>query len=658
MEQPARAPVVHRDRPGPRAVAAATVFAVTLVAYVATAARGLEYVDNGELAAVAWTLGIAHPTGYPTLTLLGHLVSRTAPLRPILALNAFAALLVAVSGGLLVLLFDDVLSTLAAPGGRRTGPGPRAAAAACAALATALSATWWDQARQYEAYSLHALMIVLVTTLFLRFIRGGGGGPIFAYVLGLSFTNHMTTLLLAPAFLAHFALTRVPSTRELRRLVGLAPWLLLGLTPYLYLPIRAAAGPRFGWDGPDTVHGFLHLVTAREYRPWLFTDPGTMPWHARFFFGRLPAETGYLGLPVAIVGLAWLIARAPRLALLATLLFATSVVFAGGYGIPDIRPYYLVAVLALGLAMAAGLGWTLHRLGPRAALAAGTVLAALVLAVNFPRRHGELEAPVEGLVRDMLEPLPPNAVVLSNQWDQWMSGSLYLQEVEGLRRDVTVVDSEALGRPWYLKELERRAPELCAPVKPTIDQVLRGSAPPRAARVDADEAPEPVYLELVNALVAASLRDRPVFVTRDAVPRLARGFRSVPQGLAFRVVTDSSDVAQETPRWRFRPERARRDMYGALTCELYARSALDRAYYEVSRGRDSTAARYLDYARSFDPGWRAYQVPPQPWGAADMLARSLSFFDGLRDMDLVRLRLGARRAGLMPGSSDAHPSGR
>ena len=99
-------------------------------------------------------------------------------------------------------------------------------------------------------------------------------------------------------------------------------------------------------------------------------------------------------------------------------------------------------------------------------------------------------------------------------------------------------------------------------------------------------------------------------------------------------------------------------MYGALTCELYARSALDRAYYEVSRGRDSTAIRYLAYARSFDPGWRVDRVPPQPWGAAEMLGRSLGFFDVLHDLDLAGLQRGAHRAGLMPAPADSVAPGR
>ena len=40
--------------------------------YLLTLAPTVWFIDSGELAAVAATLGIAHPTGYPLFTLIGH----------------------------------------------------------------------------------------------------------------------------------------------------------------------------------------------------------------------------------------------------------------------------------------------------------------------------------------------------------------------------------------------------------------------------------------------------------------------------------------------------------------------------------------------------------------------------------------------------------
>ena len=55
--------------------ASVLAFVVTLALYLATMSRTYGFIDRGELAAVATTLGIAHPTGYPTITLVGHLAA-------------------------------------------------------------------------------------------------------------------------------------------------------------------------------------------------------------------------------------------------------------------------------------------------------------------------------------------------------------------------------------------------------------------------------------------------------------------------------------------------------------------------------------------------------------------------------------------------------
>jgi hypothetical protein len=49
-----------------------SVFA--FLVYLKTLAPSVTFIDSGELAAVACTLGIAHPTGYPLFTLLGVFV--------------------------------------------------------------------------------------------------------------------------------------------------------------------------------------------------------------------------------------------------------------------------------------------------------------------------------------------------------------------------------------------------------------------------------------------------------------------------------------------------------------------------------------------------------------------------------------------------------
>jgi hypothetical protein len=66
---------------------------VVLIFYLLTLAPGVIASDSGELATVQYTLGIAHPTGYPLFTILGFIFSHLPiPLRPITKLNLLTAL--------------------------------------------------------------------------------------------------------------------------------------------------------------------------------------------------------------------------------------------------------------------------------------------------------------------------------------------------------------------------------------------------------------------------------------------------------------------------------------------------------------------------------------------------------------------------------------
>jgi Protein O-mannosyl-transferase TMEM260-like len=217
-------------------LAALLSFVVTGTLYLLTMNRTYGFIDSGELAAVATTLGIAHPTGYPTFTLLGHLAVRLVPwVRPVLVLNALSALWSAIGVGLAVLLIHYLLQAVlrgvsseesrkGATAKKRTAPRAQARAItrelsplAFAAIAffsgtfIGLSTTWWGQGTGFEVYSLHSVFLGLVTLTFFRYLedldsraaqpRFTRWGLLFSFSVGLSFTNHLSMIMLAPALL-------------------------------------------------------------------------------------------------------------------------------------------------------------------------------------------------------------------------------------------------------------------------------------------------------------------------------------------------------------------------------------------------------------------------------------------------------------------------
>src|SRR5262249_21315432 len=158
------------------------------------------------------------------------------------------------------------------------------------------------------------------------------------------FTNHLTSILLAPGLLGYAAM-RLGWRRLFGRVPSLAMAFAVGLLPYAWLPIRSSMHPRFDWGHVDSVRAFLHHVSGADYQRWMFADPSKMSLQLRYLAWRIPLEFAFVGLLLAGLGAALLARRAPRLAVLAIGLALAGAVFATGYGIPDLDAYLLTTAL-------------------------------------------------------------------------------------------------------------------------------------------------------------------------------------------------------------------------------------------------------------------------------------------------------------------------
>src|ERR671910_1602520 len=209
--------------------------------------------DSPMLQAEVSILGIGHPTGYPTYMVLTHLFTYLPFGDPAYRVN-LASAIYGVAAVLVVYL-----------AGMRLGGG--AVAAAAGALAFGLSGVFWNQAVIAEVYTFEALLVALVILfLFLwRDRRDSRYLLLSAFLVGLSLTHHLTSVLLVPAAVVFVFLTdrRVFSrTGLMLKGVGL---FLLGLLPLLYLPIRALMHAPLNEADPSTPWRFLLLVTGGSF---------------------------------------------------------------------------------------------------------------------------------------------------------------------------------------------------------------------------------------------------------------------------------------------------------------------------------------------------------------------------------------------------------
>ena len=312
------------------------IFAATLAIYVATLPPSVLPGDSGELIAVSHTLSIAHPPGYPLYVMLGKI---------------FASIVAVGSVAYRYNLLSAVLAAATAALGfgimRRLGVGRLPALAVTLVLAT-LEA-YWFQATAAEVYALNGFFAALL--LYLAFSGRPYGDRtvlLLGFVGGLAISHHLSLAYPLVVALVIFGLTSPIRPRPVTWLVS-GFMLALGLTIWLYIPIRAHLGPPITWGATDTISGFLSHITAQTYR-WRLR--ALEPWPRTLdFLGYFKVLAKTCGIPLISLGSIGLAAGLRRWRETVGLLLL--VVLYGfhyaAYNIPDIETHVLPAALAVAI---------------------------------------------------------------------------------------------------------------------------------------------------------------------------------------------------------------------------------------------------------------------------------------------------------------------
>ncbi|GJG89240.1 hypothetical protein tb265_44210 [Gemmatimonadetes bacterium T265] len=244
----AAADLDYRPSYGAAGLAALGVFLL----YVLTLAPSTGMWDASEYIAAAYVLGIPHPPGNPFFVLVGRVMS-LLPVAPTVAMriNVLAALCSAVAAGVWFLVAERVLVSWLP---RRA---LRLAGGALAALLGATAFTVWNQSVVNEkVYTVSLAFFALVSWLVVRWCDDPEGPKaprlllLAAYLIGLGYANHPAGFLVAPAVAAGVLLRRPATLLDWRLLSRAALCFALGLTPFLYQPIRAAQFPALNEGEP------------------------------------------------------------------------------------------------------------------------------------------------------------------------------------------------------------------------------------------------------------------------------------------------------------------------------------------------------------------------------------------------------------------------
>ena len=433
------------DRGTRAAIVGLLVAGFVLFLYLRTLAPTVLYYDRPTLLDSAMfqaqlsTLGVTHPTGYPTYTMLGHLFTYLPIGDAAYRVNLFSAIM----GGLGVLV-------LYALGLRLTGS---ILASGLGALAFGVGDTFWSQAIIAEVYTLNVVFVSSVLLLLFTWRGTRRDRYLLAacFLMGLSLTHHLTSGLLLPgAAIFVFAVDKRKFIQWRFVLKG-AGLFLLGLLPYLYLPLRASMNPPMNEADPTTPARFWELVNGGNLTGVFGTfGPDLIPLRLSFFGGYMGDEFHVVLLFLAMFGAVVAVIRDRAAAALLGFLFLAWLAYAIEYEIFDFFLYFIPPYLMLSLFMAFGIAAVLDlvgKLAPPPALrsaAAVLIVAPLLyfalsdLSSDYAKVDRADDLTGREIIEDVADHALPNATILHHRSTLW-----YMVLVENRRRDLTLVS------PWY-----------------------------------------------------------------------------------------------------------------------------------------------------------------------------------------------------------------
>jgi hypothetical protein len=504
----------------PAAIAGSLVFAL----YILTLAPSVAMWDTGEYMAAVKVLGIPHPPGNPFFMLLGHaFASLPLPFSYAARINIMAALASACAAGLWFLVTERIVA--------RWIPElwQRRVVAGIATLLGATAFTVWNQSVVNEkVYTISLLLFAIVSWIVIEWVeepdspRADRLVILVCFLLGLGYAVHPAGFLPLPAAGIALLATRWRTLLRAKLVLAAVGALILGLTPFIYEPVRAAHFPAINEGAPTACETkleasctFTKLTGARlkaninreQYPVKLergapYSDQVGMWWlyfkwqWLRDAHQTMPAlqfvvALAFLGLGLVGGYVHWKRDRKTFWylgPLMLTLTLALIYYLNFNYGwsqdptlgdavpreVRDRDYFYIWSFSAWGIWAAIGLTFLWEQLAHVMAyedrkkitpsrrgliLAAPILLIALIpLTANWKSASRAGSYFTDQWARDYLNSLEPYAILVTHG-DNDTFPLWYAQEAENVRRDVTVAVGTYLQTDWFVRQMIRRPVE-------------------------------------------------------------------------------------------------------------------------------------------------------------------------------------------------------
>jgi tetratricopeptide (TPR) repeat protein len=390
--------------------------------------------DSGELSAAAFCLGVPHASGYPLYMLVGKVFC----LLPFGDVGFRMNLMSAVFGGMAVGLVCSLIWRMS---------GSKVGAWVGGGVLAFIPVFWW-QTVAAEVYAPHVFFVVLMMWLLWRWeeTREFYILVVFSFVTGLSFGNHLQTVMLAPAVYYLILSGDRKVLLDGKRFLVLAVFFVLPFLVYGYLPIRTWAGAAMHWGDPDSWDRFWVHVSGRAHRSGYVFNLGV--WE---YVERLKESVEFVWVQFGVLALVgvwgWWRIRVVRwrVFLLGVVVFdLLYTVFLNTISL-EITPFNLSVCVVLAIGIGIGVGEGVRWCERRGARVVGVlkvgcgVIPLMFVVLNYRVSDQSENYTAYEHALNIFRTADSGAVLLMNG-DNYIFPVTYGRIVERMREDVTLYD--------------------------------------------------------------------------------------------------------------------------------------------------------------------------------------------------------------------------
>lgn len=543
--------------------------------------------DAGDLTASVFTLGIAHPPGYPVYVILGKIWTILVPFGNIgYRLNLFSAFTSSLCGIFIFLIVKKRLGS--------------SLLGVISSFILFFSTAFWRQSILAEIYSMNALFAVLLVYLLFSDTKATAV-LLAAFLFGLGLGNHHTLVLLLPVIIYLLIIKRLGKT-FLHSTFYLLPAFLLGFSVYLFLPVRAKQQPLNNWGNPQTISSFANVLMRTDYGTIKLSSrysgaADTLTDSAKMFWRLLKNQVGWLGIILTASGVFFSFRNKFGKTMLFFFLFTgpffifLSRLPNNEFSLAMLEPACVLPSVFIALIIGMGIGGLLNiikgqilfsRILPPLFL----ILPVFLFEQNFRQLNKRNNFLCYDYGKNLLRSIPTNSYLLMTA-DIPIFTINYLQNVEKRRRDVKVILSSFM--PWRIAEYKQKYPEIFYN-EPRSSSLILSTVSVHSTQERQGEN----SVSTVDMLLKKSDKE-PVF-TEGVHPGLENYVS--PRGLACRVIKNTTTI-QKAEKVRqsgflfelfpFRKPKNQLDYYEKTVISYYTDASVNAGVILSQAGRQKEA---------------------------------------------------------------------